>query len=125
MHTPLPEDTLRQEAESQSSVTLRTISALGTLTSDAFHASTHFNDLLRASSRHCRRLVGARAAHIWIARRGGRRLGSREFSDDPSALPREHRLARGEGLTGWVVEHQQALRLGPGDPRPAVTGLDV
>ncbi len=118
MSQPVSEDTPHVEHDTPSSVTLRTISALGTLTSDAFHASTHFNDLLRASSRHVRRLVAAREARIWIARRGGRRLVARDFADDPAALPHERRLGRGEGLAGWVVDHQQALRLAPGDPRP-------
>lgn len=122
MPQPISEETAHPEIDTQSSVTLRTISALGTLTSDAFHASTHFNDLLRASSRHCRRLIGAREARIWIARRGGSRLVSREFSEDPVAQPVELRLGRGEGLVGWVVDHQQPLRVGPDDPRPATTG---
>ena len=31
-------------------------------------------------------------------------------------------MARGEGLAGWAVAHGEALRLGPGDPRPELRG---
>jgi sigma-B regulation protein RsbU (phosphoserine phosphatase) len=122
MQNPVSDKGLRDDLDSQSSVTLRTLSALGTLTSEAFHPSTHFNDLLRAASRHCRRLVGARVARIWIVRRGGQRLVAREFPDETSGAPVERRIGRGEGLAGWVVQKQQSLRLAPGDGRPEVRG---
>ena len=122
MSNPISDKGLHDDLDQQSNVTLRTISALGTLTSDAFHASTHFNDLLRAASRHCRRLVGARMARIWIARRGGRRLVAREFPEEASGAPVERRVGRGEGLAGWSVRKQQSVRLGPSDPRPEVRG---
>ena len=60
-------------------ITLQTISALGTRTSDAFHAATNLTELLRSATRHVRRLVGAGKVRIWIARRGGRRLVARDF----------------------------------------------
>ncbi len=122
MNQPVTDKGLRDDLDSQSSVTLRTLSALGTLTSEAFHPSTHFNDLLRAASRHCRRLVGSRVARIWIVRRGGRRLVAREFSDEVSSAPVERRTGRGEGLAGWAVQKEQSLRIAPGDPRPEVRG---
>src|SRR2546426_3053227 len=122
MNNPVTDKGLRDDLDSQSNVTLRTLSALGTLTSEAFHPSTHFNDLLRAASRHCRRLVGARVARIWIARRGGRRLVAREFPDEASGAPVERRIGRGEGLVGWGGEKEQALRIAPGDPRPEGRG---
>ncbi len=123
MHNPVSDKAMREDVDTQSNVTLRTISALGTLTSEAFHASTHFNDLLRAAGRHCRRLVGSRIARIWITRRAGQRLVSREFADDAKAAPVERRIARGEGLAGWVVQHQQSLRLAPGDASPEMRGV--
>src|SRR5437867_667143 len=100
------------EDEVESDVTLKTISALGTETSSAFRAATRFDDLLSAAARHCRKLVDAEVARIWIARRGGRRLVARDFPPD-SAAPIERRLAGGEGLAGWVIAHEQPLRLGP------------
>ena len=122
MVNPVSDKGLHDDPDAQSDVTLRTISALGTLTSEAFHASTHFNDLLRAASRHCRRLVGSRVARIWIVRRGGRRLVSREFTEEASGAPIERRVGRGEGLAGWVVLMEQPLRLAPADARPEVRG---
>ena len=122
MHDQTQDQALREERDPQSNVTLRTLSALGTLTSEAFDASTHFNDLLRAASRHCRKLVGARVARIWIVRRGGQRLVTRDFADDSAAAPIERRVGSGEGLAGWVVEHEQSLRVDPGDPRPETRG---
>ena len=109
MQNPPAGEAVRQDDVNDSTVTLRTISALGTLTSDSYHARTHFNDLLRAATRHCRRLVGARVARIWILRRGGRRLVARDFREDPAAAPEERRTPRGEGLAGWAVTHQQSL----------------
>ena len=122
MVNPPAPDTVGGTSPSESAITLQTISALGTQTSEAFHAATHFNDLLRDASRHCRRLVGAAVARIWIARRGGRRLVARDFPAEPSLPPVEHRLARGEGLAGWAVVNEKSIRLGPGDPRPELKG---
>lgn len=95
---------------------LRTISSLGTRTGDAFHAATHFNGLLRAATRHCRRLVDARQVRIWIVRRGGRRLVARDFDEAGDRMVAEHRIDRGEGLAGWVVTHGEPLRVGPAGP---------
>jgi sigma-B regulation protein RsbU (phosphoserine phosphatase) len=121
MASPSPPNALREESDPASNTTLRSITALGTSTSEAFHPSAHLNDLLRAVSRHCRRLVSARIARIWIARRGGRRLVAQEFGEDDSP-PIERRLGRGEGLAGWAIVHEQSLRLGANDPRPELQG---
>ena len=115
---PTPAD----KAQSRDDVTLRTLSALGTGASDAFHAAANFNDLLRAASRHCRRLVGCETARIWVLRRGGRRLVAREFADDQDRAGAEQRLARGEGLAGWAIANERSLRLNEGDPRPELKG---
>jgi serine phosphatase RsbU (regulator of sigma subunit) len=82
--------------------------------------SSRLLDLLRTASRHCRKLVDAKTARIWLARRSGRRMVARDFPDGEP--PVELRLARGEGLVGWVVASSQPLRLGPGDERPAFRG---
>src|SRR6266850_2299670 len=111
----------REEDEADSDVTLKTISALGTQTSAAFHAANRFDDLLQAASRSCRKLVDAEVARLWIARRGGKRLVARDFTADSTA-PIERRIAGGEGLAGWVIAHEQPLRLGPKDPRPKLEG---
>jgi sigma-B regulation protein RsbU (phosphoserine phosphatase) len=115
-------DALEDPSSAESAITLQSITALGTQTSEAFHAATHFNDLLRNASRHCRRLVGCRLARVWIARRGGRRLVARDFSEDREQPPIEQRMARGEGMAGWVITHEQPLRLAPGEPRPDLEG---
>ncbi|MBI1799681.1 MAG: SpoIIE family protein phosphatase [Candidatus Eisenbacteria bacterium] len=103
-------------------LTLHTLSALGTGASDAFHAAENFSDLLRAVSRHCRRLVDCDTARIWVARRGGRRLVARDFSDAGERGGAELRLLRGEGLAGWSLQHERSLRLDPGDPLPGLRG---
>src|SRR6267378_5141196 len=110
------------KAQSRDDVTLRTLSALGTGASDATHASSNFNDLLRAASRHCRRLVQCEIARIWVLRRAGRRLVARDFTDETDRTGTELRLARREGLAGWAVENERSLRLNQGDPRPEFRG---
>ena len=93
------------------------ISAQSLLGPEGVHGPGNFNDLLRAASRQCRRLVECERARIWIARRGGRRLVAREFPDG-DGKPREERVARGEGLGGWAMTHQRPLRLAAGDALP-------
>jgi serine phosphatase RsbU (regulator of sigma subunit) len=110
------------QADSRDDVTLRTLSALGTGASEVIHAASNFNDLLRAASRHCRRLVNCEIVRIWVVRRGGRRLVARDFTDDADRNGTELRLASGEGLAGWVIENERSLRLNPGDARPALRG---
>src|SRR5436189_4094009 len=71
--------------------------------------SYHLLDLLRSLSRHCRRMLECEVARIWLARRGGARLVARDFPDGEAPAV-EHRLARGEGLAGWVFTHDRPLR---------------
>src|SRR5262249_18164288 len=71
--------------------------------------------------RQCRRLVDCEVVRIWIARSGGRRLVAKDF-EAGQGPPREVRLARGEGLPGYVMTHGEALRLAPDDPRPPGVG---
>jgi serine phosphatase RsbU (regulator of sigma subunit) len=94
------------------------ISAQSLLGPEGVHGPGHFNELLRAASRQCRKLVDCASARIWVARRGGRRLVAREFPEGGGAA-REERLPRGEGLAGWVMAHQRPLRLAEGTPPPA------
>jgi phosphoserine phosphatase RsbU/P len=103
-------------------VALHTLSALGTGAPDAFHAAENFTDLLRVASRHCRRLVDCERARIWVARRGGRRLVARDFRGDDDRVGTELRLASGEGLAGWCLEHERSLRLNAGDAVPELKG---
>jgi len=119
----MPDPTLTPgEPGAYDDVMLRTISALGTQASEAFHAATNFNDLLHAATRHCRRLVDCESVRIWVVRRGGRRLVARDFPGDGARAVIERRAAPGEGLAGWAIAHEQSLRLGAADPRPAVSG---
>jgi serine phosphatase RsbU (regulator of sigma subunit) len=108
--------------ENKREAVLRSLSALGTLPSESFQADANLSDLLRAASRHVKRLVDCRVVRIWVARRGGERLVARVFDEQRGGLAVELRRARGEGLAGWVIEHEQSLRLAPGDPRPALVG---
>jgi len=89
-------------------------------TTDAFHAASNLNDLLKAATRQVRRVVDAERVRIWVARRGGMRLEARDFSGD--APPTQVRIRRGEGLSGWCLEQGQPLRLGAADPRPPFRG---
>ena len=72
------------------------------------------DDLLRASSHHCRQLLECASVRIWLIRRGGRRLVAREYgeADTPRAV---RRMARGDGLAGWVIAHGKPLRLAAGE----------
>jgi len=84
---------------------------------DGIAGPERFQELLRAATRQCRRLVDCEQVRIWVARSGGRRLVARDFPEGGGA-PRETRMNRGEGLAGWVMMEGRALRLAPGDPRP-------
>jgi serine phosphatase RsbU (regulator of sigma subunit) len=101
---------------------LRSLSNLDTQAAVTFQGATNLNDLLRLATAHCHRLVDCESARIWLARRNGRRLVAREFPEDRESAAVERRQARSEGLAGWAVTHQQSLRLGPDDPRPAFQG---
>jgi len=83
--------------------------------------TTRLQELLRTASRHGRKLVDCEVARIWISRRGGRRLVARDYPDDDGA-PVELRLARGEGLAGWVAGSGETLRIASDDPRPPFKG---
>jgi serine phosphatase RsbU (regulator of sigma subunit) len=105
---------------SLSDIALKTISALGTASGEIFDPGGGFSELLRAATRHCRRLVDAERVRIWVLRRGGRTLVTREYGDGESSV--EHRTGSGEGLAGWAITQRKPLRLAPGDPRPALSG---
>ncbi len=105
--TKAPEDT----AESS----LARLHAFSLLGADA-GGGDHMDDLLRASSAHCRRLVECRQVRIWIARRGGTRLVCREFADSGGVI--ERRVAGGEGLAGWAIARGEGLRLAASSTRP-------
>jgi serine phosphatase RsbU (regulator of sigma subunit) len=110
--------------DSQREAALRSISVLGTPAGDSFQSDANLNDLLRAASRHVRRLVECGLVRIWVARRGGERLVARVFDEEHGAPAGELRLARGEGLAGWAIAQERSLRLGPGEARPAdLTGM--
>ena len=100
-------------------VALKTITALGTPVGEGFDPNSGFVDLLRASSKHCRRLVDAERVRIWVMRSLGRRLVAHEFEGEPPVV---HRIGSGEGLAGWAISHRTPLRLGPGDARPELLG---
>ena len=74
MSEPTLPDAPMPHAPSPSDIALRTLSALGTSSSEAVGDSSSFTDLLRAASRHCRRLVDAERVRIWVARRFGSRI---------------------------------------------------
>ncbi len=84
---------------------------------DGIAGPERFQELLRAATRQCRRLVDCETVRIWVARSGGRRLVAKDFPE-AGGLPQELRVNRGEGLAGWVMLEGSALRLAPGDPRP-------
>ena len=104
--------------EPQAEATLRSISALGTPTGDSFQSDANLNDLLRAASRHVRRLVDCRLVRVWVSRRSGQRLVARVFDEEHGGIAGELRLVRGEGLAGWAIAKERSLRLGPGEPPP-------
>src|SRR5580765_5484966 len=105
---------------SLSEIALKTISALGTASGEIFDPAGSFGDLLRAASRHCKRLVDAERVRIWVLRRLGRVLVAREFGDGGTSV--ELRTGSTDGLAGHVIAHRAPLRVAPGDPRPALAG---
>jgi sigma-B regulation protein RsbU (phosphoserine phosphatase) len=105
---------------SLSDIALKTISVLGTASGEIFDPAGGFSDLLRAASRHCKRLVDAERVRIWVLRRGGRTLVASEFGEGEAAV--EHRIGGTEGLAGWAVVHRRSLRLAPGETPPPLAG---
>ena len=105
---------------SLSDIALKTISALGTGSGEILDPAGAFSDLLRAATRHCRRLVDAERVRIWVLRRLGRQLVAREFGEGDASV--ELRTGSGDGLAGWAISHRAPLRLAAGDPRPPLTG---
>lgn len=85
---------------------------------DGIVGPERFNDLLRAATRQCRRLVDCEHVRLWLARSAGRRLVARDFPES-GGEPTEVRMPRGEGLAGWVLERGESLRLTAADPAPA------
>ena len=104
--------------EQQSEAVLRSLSALGTLPGESFQSDANLNDLLRAATRHVRRLVDCRLVRIWVSRHRGRRLVARVFDEERGGLATVLRRAAGEGLAGWSIARERSLRLGPGEPPP-------
>ncbi|HTO92400.1 MAG TPA: SpoIIE family protein phosphatase [Candidatus Sulfotelmatobacter sp.] len=112
----------RDEAEPASDELLHILTAHGQRNAEAFRAASNLNELLKAATRQIRRVVDAERVRIWVARRGGMRLETREFG--PGDAPPIHiRIQRGEGLAGWCLEQGQPLRLGAGDARPTLRGV--
>jgi phosphoserine phosphatase RsbU/P len=83
-------------------------------------SSSPLDDVLQRAARHCQRLVQASVVRIWIARRGGSRLVSREFDGD--GRHRDHRMGRGQGLAGWAMTTGEPLHLRAGGARPVLSG---
>jgi phosphoserine phosphatase RsbU/P len=104
-----------------SSDAARTLPELVLRLREGFDESTNLIELLRAAGRTVRRLVDCDKSRIWLARRAGRRLVARDFPAG-GGPPTELRMARDEGLAGWVFATQEPLRLAPGDPRPTFSG---
>ncbi len=122
MTEPPTSERTERIGEIESDITLQTLSALGTDGNESFRSSNNLNNLLRAATRHSRRVVDAEKVRIWLVRRGGRRLVTREFGADPESAPIERRTPAGQGLVGWVVTHAQPLRIAPTGPRPELAG---
>jgi sigma-B regulation protein RsbU (phosphoserine phosphatase) len=113
-----PPPVVTEPASTGSDASLPRISALSLLGPEGVHDPGHFNDLLRAASRQCRKLVDCSTARIWVARRGGRRLVAKDFPEGDGP-PTERRLPRGDGLVGWAMAHQRPLRLAEGAAPPS------
>src|SRR5262245_8668218 len=105
---------------SPNEILLKTITALGAATGEVIDPASGFGDLLRAASKHCRRLVDAERVRIWVVRSLGRRLVAHEFGE--GERPVVLRIGSSEGLAGWAIAHRAPLRLGPGDRRPDLHG---
>jgi serine phosphatase RsbU (regulator of sigma subunit) len=81
---------------------------------------SRFSDLLLQAARRCQKTVDCSVVRIWIARRGGARLVGKEFREEQT--PHEIRLARGEGIAGWVMLEEEPLRLIAMGKRPTFRG---
>jgi sigma-B regulation protein RsbU (phosphoserine phosphatase) len=87
-----------------------------------YYSRRNLNDLLAVAARRCAELVGARRARVWVQKWPGSRLSSVDPEGPDGTVRTELRLAPGEGLAGRAISRGELLRLGPGDPRPALEG---
>ncbi len=97
------------------------LASLAVAGADGFEAQANMKELLRAATRHCRRLVDAEQVRVWVLRRGGRRLVAQEFTDDGDTA-KVVRRGPTDGLAGWAIAHQKSLRLAPGEGPPWTPG---
>lgn len=110
-------------AESAADTSLARLHAFSLLGAEGSGGAAQLDDLLRASIRHCRNLIDCRHVRLWLARRGGARLVSREFHGDDTVV--ERRVTGSEGLAGWVLTHGEVLRLSRSAARPSGLTGDV
>ncbi len=111
-HEPAPAPPLTTPSEQA----LPRISVQSLIGPDGIVGPERFNDLLRAATRQCRRLVDCEHVRVWVERSAGRRLVARDFPE--GAEPIEVRQPSEEGLAGWVLARGESLRLAAGDPLP-------
>ncbi len=80
---------------------------------DFFTQTLDLDELIQAASAYAHSLVRAETVRIWLFRRGGQRLVSREF--DPAAPDgvSEHMITPDDGPVGLSATTRQPLNLGP------------
>jgi sigma-B regulation protein RsbU (phosphoserine phosphatase) len=91
---------------------------------DFFTQTLELDELIQAATAFVHGLVRAETVRIWLFRRGGQRLVSREF--DPAAPDgvSELMMTPDEGAVGLAATTRQALNIGPSNADPRFGELD-
>jgi sigma-B regulation protein RsbU (phosphoserine phosphatase) len=89
-----------------------------------FTQTLELDELIQAATAFVHGLVRAETVRIWLFRRGGQRLISREF--DPAAPDgvSELVIAPDDGPVGLTATSRQPLNLGPSEDEPRFAGVE-
>jgi PAS domain S-box-containing protein len=79
--------------------------------SQVFNSTLNLGQMLATALEEVRRLLGVHACSVWLNDDEGKGLLCHQAAGPRSELVRGWRLAPGEGIAGWVVQHGKPLNV--------------
>ncbi len=79
--------------------------------SRAFASSLELDQILTSVLDHVRQIIGIVACSIWLVDQKSGNLVCREVASPKNDIVRGWRLAPGQGLARWVVQHRESLNI--------------